>query len=345
MSDLHCYLEGSVGRITLQRPNAMNALTHDMTLEIEHAIDDWRDIASLIIIDAQGDKAFCAGGDIASLYESAQRGDIAFGRKFWRDEYRLNAKLAEYPVPIVSFLQGFVMGGGVGLGCHVSHRIVCESSKIAMPECAIGLMPDVGGSLLLANAPGRLGEYLGLTGTRMGSSDAIFAGFADRFVPYENWETLKSYLCETGDISAIEEFEKTAPDGEFSVILDAVNACFSHDHLSDIVDALHDDDSEFAKRALKGFGRGAPLALACCQKTLGLMRGTDDLRDALAFEYRFTARAVAQGDFPEGIRAAIIDKDNAPKWAHANVSDVTQAEVDAMLADLGNEALTWEMSE
>jgi len=342
MRDVYCHLEGTVGRITLQRPNALNALTHAMALQIEEAIDVWRDDVSLILIDAQGDKAFCSGGDIASLYASAQSGDIAYGRRFWQDEYRLNAKLSEYPVPIVSFLNGFVMGGGVGLGCHVSHRIVCETSKIAMPECGIGLMPDVGGSLLLANAPGYLGEYLGLTGARMGPADAIFAGFADWFVPYDEWETLKRYFTETGDVTALAEFAKAPEPSGLQASLDEVNRVFAQDSVGDILATLTDSDTDFAQRALKGLRRGAPLALACCHRALSTLRGTTDLRAALAFEFRFTARAVGQGDFPEGIRAAIIDKDNAPKWAHATVSDVTTEEIDTMLSYLGNDALNLE---
>ena len=342
MSDCFCRIEGDVGRVTLQRPDALNALTHDMALQIEAMIDAWRGVVRLVIIDAQGDRAFCAGGDIASLYDSAQAGDIAYGRTFWQDEYRLNAKLSEYPVPLVSFLQGFVMGGGVGLGCHVSHRIVCETSKIAMPECGIGLMPDVGGSLLLANAPGNLGEYLGMTGARMGPADAIFAGFADTFVPYEDWGELKRRLCETGDVSAVADCAKAPEPSTMKANIDAVNTYFRHGTAEEILAALKSSDADFAQRALKGLLRGAPLALACCHRTLTTLRGTTDLLAALAFEFRFTARAVEQGDFPEGIRAAIIDKDNAPKWAHETVSDVTSYEVDAMLADLEEDALDLE---
>jgi len=342
MNDVFCRIDGHVGRITLNRPDVLNALTHEMCLAIEAALDEWRDSVRLVIIEAAGNKAFCAGGDIASLYESAQRGDIAYGRKFWQDEYRLNAKLAEYPVPIVSFLQGFVMGGGVGLGCHTSNRIVCESTKIAMPECGIGLLPDVGGSLLLANAPGFLGRYLGLTGARMGPGDAIFAGFADTFIAYEQWDQLKSALVQTGDIAEIAHFASTAPASAMANDLATIDRYFGADTLNEIAANLQDSDTEFAQRALKGLLRGAPLALSCCLAVLKTLRGTHSLRDALALEFRFTARAVAQGDFPEGIRAAIIDKDNAPNWAHAAISDVTPSEVDAMLSDLGSEALNLE---
>ena len=165
-AEIHIRKEGRAGRITLDRPKALNALTYDMALAIGAALDQWRDdgAVDLVIIDALGDKAFCAGGDIQKLYDTGRAGDFAYGRRFWADEYRLNARIAEYPKPYVALMQGFVMGGGVGISCHGSHRIVCASTRIAMPECGIGLVPDVGGSLLLARAPGRLGEYVGCTG-------------------------------------------------------------------------------------------------------------------------------------------------------------------------------------
>ena len=219
MSDIWIRAEGRAGRITLQRPKALNALTYDMVLEIERALDAWRadDAVKLVLIDAKGEKAFCAGGDIAEMYASGTAGNFDYGRQFWRDEYRLNAKLFEYPKPVVSLLQGFTMGGGVGVGCHGSHRIVGESSQIAMPECGIGLVPDVGGSLMLALCPGHLGEYLGITAFRMNAADAIFAGFADHYVPQTNWATLTETLCANGDIKAIEAASIAAEGGTLEV--------------------------------------------------------------------------------------------------------------------------------
>jgi enoyl-CoA hydratase len=183
---------GRIGQITLQRPEALNAVTYEMVLAIEAALDDWRDDdeVACVLIDAEGHKAFSAGGDLQFMYDTASKGDFDAGRTFWRDEYRLNAKIAAFPKPYVALCQGFTMGGGVGVSLHGSHRVVGESSRIAMPECAVGLVPDVGGTLLLARAPGRLGEYLGVTGYRMNASDAILAGFADYFIPEAEWPGL-----------------------------------------------------------------------------------------------------------------------------------------------------------
>lgn len=343
MSDVFCRRVGTIGHITLKRPDALNALTHDMSLEIEKAIDAWRHVVTMVLIDAEGDKAFCAGGDVVSLYDSALRGDLSYGRKFWQDEYRLNVKISEYPVPVVSFLQGFVMGGGVGVGCHCSHRIVSENSKIAMPECGIGLIPDVGGSLILAKASNNLGKYLGLTGARMGPGDAIFAGFADMYVPYDQWLDLKSILLETGDISSLSDFAGQAPESNMEAMLE-IDLHFSKPNVPAILASLKASNSDFAKSALKGLSRGAPLALACCFEVVSRLRGATNIRTALELEYRYTSRAIKQGDFPEGIRAAIVDKDNAPKWAHASSADVKPNEVDAMLAELGEGVLNLETS-
>lgn len=343
-AEIHIRKEGRAGRITLDRPKALNALTYEMALAIEAALDAWRDDAAvdLVIIDALGDKAFCAGGDIQKLYDTGRAGDFAYGRTFWADEYRLNAKIAEYPKPYVALMQGFVMGGGVGISCHGSHRIVCESTQIAMPECGIGLVPDVGGSLLLALAPGRLGEYLGCTGSRMGPDDAIYAGFADIYLPEPNWPGLIETLVETGDIAAISAQSETPPQGAMRGRLAEIDAHFGGETLADIVTSLRGDDSEFAVATLKTMTRNAPLSMACAVEMIHRLRGPSaDIRRALGIEYRFTWRAMQDGDFLEGIRAAIIDKDRNPRWKH-DLATLPAVAVSQMLLPLGKDALTFE---
>lgn len=339
MSDIFIRIEGRAGRITLQRPEALNALTYDMVLAIEAALDDWRDAdIDLVLLDAEGDRAFCSGGDIADMYKSGQEGNLDYGRQFWRDEYRLNAKIFEYPKPVVSFLQGFTMGGGVGIGCHGSLRIVGDSSQIAMPECGIGLVPDVGGSLMLALAPGRLGEYLGLTATRMGPADAIYAGFADAYAPEDDWPALKASMIESGTLPTLDH---APPEGELQALQPRIDRHFAGATLGDITRSLKTDDSAFAGNALKALSRNAPLAMACTMTIVRRLRSANSIRQALDQEFRYTYRAVAQGDFIEGIRAAIIDRDRAPKWAHDGPEAVTEIEVSNMLRPLGDDALNW----
>lgn len=341
MSDIDIRLSGHAGRITLTRPNALNAMTYQMCLAIEQALETWRDdpAVALVVIDAQGERAFCSGGDIAELYATGTAGDFAYGQKFWADEYRLNNKIFNYPKPVVSLLQGFTMGGGVGIGCHGSHRIVGDSSQIAMPECGIGLVPDVGGSLMLALAPGRLGEYLGITAARMQADDAIYVGFADSYIPERMWIDLIDTLEKTGDVACIEHHASAPPEGALRGQLDQINALFAGEALGDIERLLVRDDSAFSQAAQKMMRRNAPLSMACTVEMIHRLRGPSlTLKKALDLEYRFTARAMEHGDFIEGIRAAIIDKDRSPKWQYTD-GDVPAAAVSKMLRPLGQNAL------
>lgn len=344
MSDISIRTEGHAGRITLTRPKALNALSYGMCMAVEQALDNWHDdpVVALIIIDAEGDKAFCAGGDIAKLYRTGIDGDYDYGRKFWHDEYRMNAKLAEYPKPIVSLMQGFTMGGGVGLGGHVSHRVVCESSQISMPECGIGFVPDVGGSYLLAQASGRLGEYLGLTAARMGPGDAIHAGFADYYIPRDQWPALIDRLAVSGDVGAVASAAQSVPDSPLAAQQPQVDALFGGDGLQDLLNALRDDDSDFAAKTLKTLLRNAPLSMAVTIEMIHRLRGPSlTIRTALELEYRVSHRIMEHGDFLEGIRATIIDKDHNPRWKHAPDA-VPDDAVAQMLAPLGVDTLEFE---
>ena len=344
MSDINIRITGHAGRITFNRPEALNAMTYEMCLAIEDAFDAWRDApeVKLIIIDAVGDRAFCAGGDIAEMYATGTKGDYGYGRKFWSDEYRLNAKIFNYAKPVVSFMQGFTMGGGVGIGCHGSHRVVGNSSQIAMPECGIGLVPDVGGTLMLALAPGRLGEYLGTTGARMNASDAIFAGFADIYADETGWPDLIDQLETSGDIGLLEDQKAAAPDGKLSALMEQIETHFSGESLLDVKNRLRASDSAFAQDALKAIQRNAPLSMACTIEIIHRLRGPSiSIAKALDLEYRFTYRSMEHGDFLEGIRAAIIDKDRNPSWLFAD-SDVPVAAMAKMLQPLGKDALTLE---
>jgi enoyl-CoA hydratase len=341
MSDINIRITGCAGRITLQRPHALNAMTYEMCLAIEAAFEAWRDnsTVSLIVIDAEGDRAFCSGGDIAELYATGTAGDFAYGQKFWADEYRLNHKIFGYPKPVVSLLQGFTMGGGVGIGCHGSHRIVGDTSQIAMPECGIGLVPDVGGSLMLALAPGRLGEYLGTTAARMNADDAIYAGFADTYIPKLKWPNLIETLEITGDPTVIETAAEQAPNGPLRELSPQIDALFAGESLSDILTLLRSDQSDFAADTLKKLSRMCPLSITCTIEMMHRLRGPSlNMEKALDLEYRFTHRAMEHGDFLEGIRAAIIDKDRNPHWQYADMQ-VPLASVSKMLQPLGKNAL------
>ena len=234
------------------------------------------------------------------------------------------------------------MGGGVGISCHGSHRIVGDTSQIAMPECGIGLVPDVGGSLILAQAPGRCGEYLGTTATRMGAADAIYAGFADYYIPEGDWPALIARLEATGDYTLIDQKAGDAPDGSLAGQQAEIDRLFAGETLADITRMLDRDDSDFAASARKALSRCSPLSAACTVEMMHRLRGTEAIEKALDLEYRFTYRAAEDGDFLEGIRAAIIDKDRNPQWQHASAEAVSLADISKMLRPLGANALKLE---
>jgi len=344
MSHINIRITGKAGRITLTRPQALNALTYEMCMAIDAALMRWHDddAVDLVIIDAQGERAFCAGGDIAELYATGTKGDYAYGQRFWADEYRMNHLIFTYPKPIVSFLHGFTMGGGVGIGCHGSHRIVGEDSQISMPECGIGLVPDVGGSLMLALAPGRLGEYLSATATRMGPGDAIYAGFADSYIPQDAWPALIQRLETSGDVEAINESAQQTPQGPLQALQGQIDSFFAGETAGDIERMLAADDSDFSRNSLKHMRRNSPLSLACAVEIIHRLRGPSlTLEKALDFEYRFTFRAAQHSDFLEGVRAAIIDKDRNPSWQYAD-RNVPPASLSRMLAPLGKDTVSFD---
>lgn len=326
-------IEGRAGRITFNRPAALNALDHDMAMAIEAAIDGWRDdpTVALIVIDAVGEKAFCAGGDIAAVYRAGIAGDLRPGRDFWRDEYRMNAKIAEYPKPVVSFMQGFVMGGGVGVGGHASQRIAGDTTQIAMPETGIGLIPDVGGTLILARAPGRVGEYLGLTGGRIGAADALYAGFADHYLPEAEWPGLIARLVETGDPGVIPRGLVPAAKGQLADRRPQIEAGFGGRDIHEIVASLEAAGTQFAADTLKVLRRNSALSLEATLRLVRMTRAEPTIRAALSNEFRFTFRAVEEADFLEGVRAQIIDKDRNPQWKYSPET-LPMAEVTRLLA-------------
>lgn len=333
--DIFVRIEGRVGCITLNRPKALNALTYEMVMAIDAALRSWnKDPAvDMVLIDGAGDKAFCAGGDVQELYRSGRSGDFSYGRRFWSDEYHMNARLANFPKPYVALMDGFVMGGGVGVSAHGSHRVVTERTQLAMPECAIGLIPDVGGSWCLAHAPGHIGDYIGLTGARLGAADAIYAGLADGFVHSSELASVRQGLIDTGDPAAVlAEFWDVPGEGSLSGLRQWIDALFGYPTLAETMERLESDDGELSSRTARALRRACPISLACAFEIIRAARQAGRIEDALAMEYRFASRCMEHGNFLEGVRAAIIDKDRSPRWEPPRLENVTPEAVARMLS-------------
>ena len=324
--DIFIRKSGYIGQITLNRPDVLNSLTYSMILAIEKSLSEWEtdESIALVIIDAKGDRAFCAGGDIQILYENGFKKNFAYGQKFWADEYRLNEKIANYKKPFVAFMQGFTMGGGVGVSCHGSHRIVGETSKIAMPECSIGLVPDVGGSFLLAKLPGNIGTFLGTTGKRMSASDAIYCGFADYFVPEKKWEGLKEKLVTTGNVDWIKKFQESTQTSEIEKSYSQISEAMVDISPKNIESRLK---HPFFEKDLSALSFNSPISVAYTIMMLKMEKVQNNISDALDAEYSFTARSQEFGDFQEGIRAAVIDKDRNPIWKRKSLTEVSEEDL------------------
>jgi enoyl-CoA hydratase len=350
--DLIVRREGAAGIIRLNRPKAINAMTLEMSLGIDAALDQFEadpDVV-LVLLEGAGERGLCAGGDIRGLYESSRaKGDL--GKVFWRQEYIMNARIAKYPKPYVAFMDGLVMGGGVGLSAHGSHRVVTERTKLAMPEVGLGFFPDVGGTWLLSRTPGELGTYFGLTGQTMNGPDAINAKFADAVVPSEKWPELRDALTKVrggataGDVKQlIARFSTGETAGPVAAMQAKIDGWFGHDQMQDIVAALTRDGSDLALSTLKALHEKSPRGMVVTLKLLRLARQSSSLEECLVREYRAALEVFASDDFREGVRAAVIDKDRNPKWSPVRIEDVTPQMLAPYFAEIGADELIFNQS-
>ena len=340
-SEVRICVEGRAGRITLDRSKALNALTLGMVRAIWAALLAWRNdpAVELIILDGAGERGLCAGGDVRSLYDARTEGS-GFARTFWREEYRLNALIHRYPKPFIALMDGIVMGGGIGLSAHAQGgtRIVTERSRIAFPETTIGLIPDVGGTRLLSHAPGQTGAYLALMGTQMGAADAIYTGFADHCVASASLPGMIDRLGASSETPAA-IISSLACDPGPSTLEGSLAAnlakFFAFDNVEAISAALDlDGNSEFAARNREALITRSPLALKATLEALRRARAYTSLEQALTVEFRLCTHLYEAGEFIEGVRALIVDKDRAPKWSRPTLAAVTPADIEALFAPL-----------
>jgi enoyl-CoA hydratase len=330
--------EGRAGRITMNRPQALNALTLGMVDRIWEALLAWKSdpAVELVLLDGAGDRALCAGGDVRALYDSREQGS-ALARTFWRNEYPLNALIGRYPKPYVAIQDGIVMGGGIGLSGHARHRIVTERSRLAMPETGIGLIPDVGGTWLLAQAPGAVGVYLGLTGEAMRAADAIYARFADAFIPSAKIGRLAERLVDAKGGPVEEALRALAEDAGPSPLAARradIDHAFGGDSVEAMLAALAGLAGEWAEKTAATLAQKSPKSMKLTLAAVRNAQRLGSLEAALNVEFRLCVRLFEDGEFPEGVRALIVDKDRSPKWSPARLEEVRPEQVAAYLAPL-----------
>ncbi|MBR8743561.1 enoyl-CoA hydratase/isomerase family protein [Nocardiopsis sp. MG754419] len=330
-------VERGLARATLHRPRAINALDHHMVLALAGALDSWEkdESVSVVLIDGAGDRGLCAGGDIRAIRASALDGDGEAAR-FWRDEYHLNARIARYAKPYVAFMDGVVMGGGVGVSAHGGFRVVTERATVGMPETTIGFVPDVGGTHLLSRAPGQVGTHMALTGTPVGAADALYAGLADHYVPSERLSDLAAALTdaesEAAVLATVGRFAESAPAGTLADRRSWIDTCYSADTAEEIVERLRaHGDPEAAEAAATIVGK-SPSSVKTTLAALRRARALDTLEEVLEQEYRVSCAVLAWPDLVEGIRAQVIDKDRSPRWSPSTLAEVDTAVVEAAFA-------------
>ncbi|HEY8382473.1 MAG TPA: enoyl-CoA hydratase/isomerase family protein [Microvirga sp.] len=339
MSDVEaiCERRGSAGLITLNRPQALNALTLAMVRLMREALDAWASDPAVtrVVVTGAGEKAFCAGGDIRRLYELGRAGRQDEALAFWREEYELNCLIKHYPKPYLALIDGIVMGGGVGVSLHGSHRVAGDRYLFAMPEVGIGFFPDVGATYALPRLPDRTGTYIALTGDRIRTADALALGLATHAVPAERMAGLKEALVagEPVDETLAAAAQDPGP-APLAPHRPAVARCFAGESVTAILEALDRDGSDFARGCAATMRTKSPTSLALALEQMRRGAGLS-FEEAMRTEFRIVSRICRGHDFYEGVRATIIDKDGTPAWNPASLDALDEAAIAAHFADLG----------
>jgi enoyl-CoA hydratase len=326
-------IDRGVGLITLNRPKAINSLTHPMVNEVSKVLTEWErdDEVRTVVVSGAGERGLCAGGDVIAIYHSA-RADGTEARRFWYDEYLLNGQIGRYSKPYVALMDGITMGGGVGIGAHGSVRVVTETTKLAMPEVGIGFIPDVGGTFILSRAPGLLGLHATLTGAPFDGADAIAMGFADHFVPHDGLADFTDAIIADGIEAALTAYAKEPPPSPLLAQRDWIDHCYAGETAADIIAALRGHDAGPANDAANLIAARSPISVSVALEAVRRAAKLDTLEDVLRQEYRTSCGALRSADLVEGIRAQLVDKDRNPKWSPASFAAVTAEDVEAYFA-------------
>jgi enoyl-CoA hydratase len=336
--DVLVTVDRGVGLVTLNRPKAINSLTHPMVDALSQVLTRWEDDDEVgaVVVSGAGERGLCAGGDIVAIYHSA-RADGVEARQFWYDEYVLNGQIGRYPKPYIALMDGIVMGGGVGVGAHGSVRVVTDTTKMAMPEVGIGFVPDVGGTFILSRAPGLLGLHAALTGAPFTGADAIALGFADHFMPHDQLQAFTKAIIDDGVDAALAEYATEPPASQLVAQRDWIDECYAGETVADIVAALRGHDAGPANDAADLIASRSPISVSVALEAVRRAAKLDTLEDVLRQEYRTSCGSLRSHDLVEGIRAQVIDKDRNPKWSPASLAAVTNADVEAYFAPADRE--------
>jgi enoyl-CoA hydratase len=342
--ELRIERRGAVVHVVLNRPRALNALTHDMCRRLLEGLADWQRDPELgaVVVEGEGDRAFCAGGDIRRVADMVTRDGAEAAAGFFRVEYPMNARLFHFTKPWIALLDGIVMGGGVGISIHGRHRIATDRTRFAMPETGIGFFPDVGGTWALPRLPGETGMFLGLTGQHLNAADCLASGIATAHVPSSSLDDLKESLFA---LATGPDFERRVGDvigkltmrpgaGSLASLRERIDACFRGDSLDEILHRLDVETSGFGQETLAVLRTKSPMSLKVTFEQLRRGRALPSFDEAMRLEYRLVRRFLAGHDFREGVRALIVDKDNTPAWRPATLAEVDPSEVAGYFAPL-----------
>jgi enoyl-CoA hydratase len=338
---------GAAGLVTINRPKALNAVSHGMVLALRAQLDAWADDPAItrVVITGGGERAFSAGGDIRALYDLGKAGRHAEALQFWADEYPLNTLIKNYRKPYVALIDGIAMGGGIGVSVHGSHRVAGDRCSFAMPEVGIGFFPDVGATWFLPRMPGELGAYCALTGERFNAADGVASGLATHRIPSARFPALLEGLAGTVSVDAVlSAFSEPAGQGPITHRKSAIDRLFAGDSVEGILAALDREaasegaDAEWAGKTAAIIRTKSPLSLklALAQVRRG---ATWDFATCMRAEFRIVSRIIHGHDFYEGVRAVLVDKGNKPRWNPAALSDVSEAEIKRHFAPLAGREL------
>ena len=335
--DVLVSVDQGIGRIRLNRPKAIHALTTDMCRTMSEALLRWRsdpEIHAVVIDHAEG-RGFCAGGDVVMLARSGE-GDAAEAKRFFFEEYRLNHLLFTYPKPTVAIMDGITMGGGVGISLPCTFRVATQNTRLAMPETGIGLFPDVGGGWYLSRLPGRVGQFMALTGARLDGAECAYLGLATHYVPSSGLEDLVDRIGKAPDRiqGTLGAAAESAPEAKIAASLPLITRLFASDRLEEVIDALEKDDSEWAEKELATLRTKSPLSCKVSLRLLAEGAGRATFADEMRAEYALAGHVVRTHDFIEGVHALLIHKHNEPKWDPPTPEGVTDEMLDELFAPL-----------